>query len=134
MQWICKLLSIFLFLNLFVIPISYSRGEHFVFGTKTEFPMSNKKTVMKDFYVNIGHAQGVKIGTKLDAYRTITTADEVNNKNSSNITFIVATLKVIHAEENISVARLESVNSLDNTPIGVFLSVMVGDMVAVSSK
>jgi len=106
-----------------------------VYGMRTDFPMSNdNKYPEKDFYVNLGLAQGIKIGSSLEVFRIVTTDDDISNRKMDNITFRIAKLKIIHAEENISVARLVEMNSKEETPYGIYNTIMIGDLVEVSSK
>ena len=96
--------------------------------------MADNQTLFKDIYVNMGTNQGIKIGSKLDAYRTISTVDELNQRNASNIHFKIAKLKVIHADATTSVARIIEMLSPQETPIANYSTVMVGDSVDVSRK
>lgn len=117
-------------------PTSFTSGapEHFVFGMKTEVPMSDKDNPRKDYYLNIGLNQGVKTGSILDVYRTVTTSDDINNRSAQNILFKIARVKVIHAEGDISVARTLEIVAPTETPIGNYQSVVVGDRVAISGR
>lgn len=127
---------------LFLLPKNQITGsiaveaapEHIVFGVKTEVPMSNEERPRRDFYVNIGTKQGVKIGSVLDVYRSVTSSDNVNNRSSRNVIFKFAKLKVIHAEGDIAVARIVEVLPPNKTPIGDYPSVIVGDRVAIADR
>ena len=129
----------FIFLTAFVgvvlpEPMSHAAPEHIVFGMKTEIPMSTTDKPRKDYYMNIGTNQGVKQGTLLDVFRTVTTTDDLNNRSAANIMFRVAKVKVIHAEGEISVGRISEILPPIDVPIGAFPTVVVGDRVAVSTK
>jgi hypothetical protein len=109
-------------------------GEYKVFGIKTDFPMADGQPLFRDVYVNLGTSQGIKAGSTLDAYRVVTTVDELNQKTGKNISFKIAKLKVIHAETDLAVARVTSFLPPDATPVGSFTNVMVGDDVEVAKK
>ncbi|MGZ3654702.1 MAG: hypothetical protein ACXVCS_04070 [Bdellovibrionota bacterium] len=109
-------------------------GEYKVFGIRTDFPMADGQPLFRDVYVNMGTNQGIKNGSSLDAYRVITTVDELNQKTGRNISFKIAKLKVIHAETDLAVARVTSFLPPDSTPLGTYTNVMVGDEVEVGSK
>ena len=124
----------------FIIAISLftaklASANYLVYGVKTDFPMNDGDTSVRDVYVNMGTNQGLKVGTNLDVYRSIPTSDNLNNKNAQNINFKIAKLKVIHAEAGVAVARILEVNQPSkDTPMSGFNSVMVGDTVDVSRK
>ena len=109
-------------------------GEHKVLGIRTDFPMADGQPLFRDVYVNMGTNQGVKAGSTLDAYRVITTVDEINQKMGRNISFKIAKLKVIHAESDLAVARVTQFLPPESTPIGSYTNVMVGDEVEIGKK
>jgi hypothetical protein len=109
-------------------------GEYKVFGIRTDFPMTDGQPLYRDVYVNMGTNQGIKEGSALDAYRVITTVDELNQKTGRNISFKFARLKVIHAESDLAVARVTQFLAPDSTPLGSYTNVMVGDEVEVGKK
>lgn len=109
-------------------------GDYKVFGIRTDFPMADGQPLFRDVYVNIGTAQGVKDGSTLDAFRVVTTVDEINQKTGRNISFKIATLKVIHAENDLAVARVTKMLSPELTPLGAYTNVMVGDEVELARK
>ena len=109
-------------------------GEYKVFGIRTDFPMADGQPLFRDVYVNMGTNQGIKTGSSLDAFRVITTVDELNQKAGHNISFKIAKLKVIHAESDLAVARMDTFLPPESTPLGSFTNVMVGDEVEVAGK
>ncbi len=109
-------------------------GEYKVFGIRTDFPMADEQPLFRDVYVNMGTDQGIKSGSTLDAFRVLTTVDELNQKTGRNISFKIAKLRVIHAESDVSVARVTQFLPPESTPIGSFTNVMVGDEVEVAKK
>lgn len=109
-------------------------GDYKVFGIRTDFTMADDQPTFRDVYVNMGTNQGIKPGSTLDAYRVITTIDELNQRTGRNISFKIAKLKVIHAETDLAIARVTQFLPPDSTPIGSFTNVMVGDEVEVSKK
>jgi hypothetical protein len=110
-------------------------GEGYqVFGVRTDFPSADGEVIHRDVYVNMGTAQGIKAGSVLDAFRTVTTVDQINQKVGRNFTFKIAQLKVIHAEGDVAVARLLKMQPAEATPTGSFTNVMVGDRVEVAGK
>ncbi len=108
--------------------------EHIVFGVKTEIPMADGERPRRDFYVNIGSNAGVKVGSVLDVFRSITSSDNLNNRNAHGITFKFAKLRIIHAESDMSVGRIIEVLPPAKTPIGEYPTVIVGDSVAIADR
>lgn len=117
---------------LLAFPFTSQAAE--VFGVRTDFTLNNTETKYRDVYVNMGTEQGIKIGSLLDAFRTLTTIDEINQRTGRNISFRIAKLKVIHAEGSISVARVVQMMDPEATPVGTYTNVMVGDTVEVGKK
>ncbi len=83
----------------------------------------------KDFFVNIGSSQGIRPGTVLQVSRKMPTYDLIGEKLYKEITFPIATLKVIHAEQGVAIARLDKLLPQDKTPAFSPRAVMVGDLV-----
>ncbi len=122
-----------LYLGLLSYPISTLAG-YTVFGVRNEFPMNDSQKLYRDLYVNMGTAQGIKVGSKLDVFRLLSTADQLNQKNGPNINFRFAKLKVIHVEDNTAVARVVEFVPGEEIPNFGYSDVMVGDSVEVSHR
>jgi hypothetical protein len=118
---------------LLAFPLT-SHAAHQVFGIRTDFAMTDGETPFRDVYVNMGTDQGIKVGSQLDAFRTLTTVDEINQRTGQNISFRIAKLKVIHAEGGIAVARVVKMMPPESTPVGTYTNVIVGDTVEVGKK
>lgn len=108
--------------------------DHIVFGVKTEIPMADDERPRRDFYMNIGTNQGVKVGSVLDVFRSVTSSDNINNRSARNVVFKFAKLKIIHAEDDISVGRIIEILPPAKTPIGEYPTVIVGDRVAIADR
>ncbi len=83
----------------------------------------------KDFFVNMGTAQGVRIGAALKVYRRVSTYDLMSEKLYRDVSFPIARLKVIHAENNAAICRLDKMLPVASTPAFSPRAVMVGDLV-----
>lgn len=83
----------------------------------------------KDYYVNMGSSQGLAKGATLEVYRRSATYDLGAQKLYQDVTFPIATLKIIHVEGNAAIARLDKMNPTDKTPAISPRAVMVGDIV-----
>lgn len=129
-----KFLFLLLLTGLVPNQASTADGTYYVYGVKTDFTMSDKDIALHDVYLNLGTSQGVKEGTVLDVYRTITTVDEVNKRVSDKISFKIAKVRVIHSESSVSVARVMEMHSPKETPLGEIPAIVVGDSVEVARK
>jgi hypothetical protein len=123
-----------LFFLLSLAPLTASAEGFQVFGIKSDYTMNDADARYRDVYVNMGTNQGLKKGSQLEAYRTVTTVDELNQRVGKNISYKIAKLKIIHADSDVSVARVQSFESPETTPVGSYANVMVGDRVDVAGK
>ena len=83
----------------------------------------------KDYYVNMGSNQGLRVGAVLDVLRRVPTYDTIQEKLYRDVTFPIARLRVIHTETTAAIARLEKILPADKTPAVTPRAVMVGDIV-----
>lgn len=84
---------------------------------------------LKDYYVNVGTRNGVKTGTVLTVLRRTSSYDLGTQKLYKDVTFPIARIKVIHAEEDAAIARLEGFESERSTPAYSPRAIMIGDFV-----
>lgn len=104
-------------------------ADFVVYGVYRPLDMGNPgETPEKDYYVNMGTANGLHAGAMLDVYRKVSTYDLVSEKLYRDITYKIGTLKVIHAEGNAAVARLDKFASTAQAP-AFDKYVMAGDIV-----
>lgn len=138
MKFLPSLLKfIFTFLITFVYAISISKiawaGEYQIFGIKKDFPMTNDGSdSRRDYYVSIGTKQGIKAGTFLDVIRPIQTFNSLENKPGPEIKSIIAKLKVLSADYENCIARIEDNLSIDKKATDYFIFPKVGDKVDIS--
>ncbi len=85
----------------------------------------------KDVFVSIGADQGVKKGTVLDVYRKVSSFDNLTQKHMGDHLIPVGRIKVLHAEEKNSIARVDRFVSIDSEPALLPQAVMIGDLVRV---
>jgi len=55
---------------LFISPEPLAHAEYAVFGIKTDISLSDSEQAFRDVYVSMGTNQGIKVGSKLDVYRS----------------------------------------------------------------
>jgi len=88
--------------------------------------------VQKDYFVNLGTNQGIHVGTVLEVARKAPSYDLTTEKLYKDLIFPFAQIRVIHAEKDAAIARLEKLYPQDKTPVLTPRSVIVGDLVRVS--
>lgn len=103
-------------------PVVYSVYQAVPLGMDGE-------TSRKDFYLNIGTTQGVRVGSEVEVIRKVASYDLLGKKLYKEITFPIGILRVIHVEAQVSIARLDKMNPVEATPIQSPHAVMVGDYV-----
>jgi len=84
---------------------------------------------IKDFFINVGSSQGIKTGTVLEVSRKMPTYDLLGEKLYKEIIFPIGTIKVIHVEQGVAIARLDKMLPSDKTPAFAPRAIMVGDLV-----
>jgi len=83
----------------------------------------------KDYFINVGSSQGIKPGTVLEVSRKMPTYDLLGEKLYKEIVFPIGSIKVIHVEQGVAIARLEKMLPSDKTPAFSPRAIMVGDLV-----
>lgn len=114
-----------------VAALTAETNEDFnVYGTYAALPMGNPGEVARrDFYINLGAKNGLKVGSKVDVLRKIPTHDLLTRKLQKDMIFPIAVLKVIHVEQTAAVARVEKIVGEEASPAISPRAVMVGDLV-----
>lgn len=117
------------------LPFTAGSADFVVYSVYRPIDLGNPGEVpQKDFYVNMGSANGLHNGSSLDVIRKVATYDLLSEKLYKDISFPIARLKVIHVEQNAAVARLEQVLPADKTPAVATRAVMVGDIVQIANS
>jgi hypothetical protein len=114
-------------------PVALSDETAIVYSVFKGIDLGNpNEMIQKDYFVNLGTNQGIRVGTVLEVARKSPSYDLTTEKLYKDLIFPFARIKVIHAEKDASIARLEKLYSQDVTPVLVPRSVIVGDLVRVS--
>jgi len=101
-----------------------------VYGVYNPIFLGQKgETIVRDLYINRGVESGYQIGSTLTVYRKISTFDLISNKLFKDLLIPIGTVKVIHSESGASIARLDKMQSQDQTPGFSPGFVMVGDII-----
>jgi hypothetical protein len=111
-------------------PLRAAAEDHIVYSVYKSLDMGNPgEKPQKDFYINMGKANGLNEGAVLDVYRRVSSYDLLSEKLYRDLTFPFAKIKVIHAEPNAAIARLEKMLPDTEGPAMSPRAVMVGDIV-----
>jgi len=87
------------------------------------------ETPQRDYYVNLGNQQGVQNGTVLEVSRKLASYDLLSEKLYKDVVFPIATVKVIHAESGVAIARLDKMIAPEKAPAFTPRAIMIGDVV-----
>lgn len=127
-----------LFLGFTLSGISFqasaqSKAEFVIYGINHAIdlgrPDGSFVPTQKDFYVNMGSIHGLRKGTKLQVLRKAATYDVIGKRLFKDMTYPIATLKVIHVENNAAITRVDSLLPAEETPNAIPRAVIVGDLV-----
>lgn len=115
------------------VPSALSADTAIIYSVYKGIDLGNpNEAVEKDFFVNLGTNQGISVGTVLEVARKSPSYDLTTEKLYKDLIFPFALIKVIHAEKDASIARMEKLYPADKTPVITPRSVIVGDFVRIS--
>ena len=125
--------SIYIFLYILVVTIqaipSASAKDYRIISVEQDIDMGykdNKETPATDFYLNAGHKDDIEIDMLLDVYRPKLIEDPFTLEKKE-IKILIGKVKVIDVHEDISIARIDSLESFGSNPIIRYQTVMIGD-------
>ena len=126
-----QFLTVLIFL--FTASMSVAK-EYIIFSIVQDIPMGTEgEVVKKNYYVNIGGQQGVKEGSILDVYRTISRVDPYSSKQRYNYKIKIGQLKVLHSEDTAAIGILKQIKSGEDAPLYEIDNFMIGDLVSVNT-
>ena len=116
-----------------LITISVPAKSYIIYNINQDFPMGEPNEVLKkDYYINMGSNQGIKKGTILDIYRDVLGVNPYKAKKIYPHKVKIGKIKIIHADEQSSIAKKEFFFDTPYNPNLEFKDFMIGDYVAVS--
>ena len=126
-----QFLTVLIFL--FTASMSVAK-EYIIFSIVQDIPMGTEgEVVKKNYYVNIGGQQGVKEGSILDVYRTISRVDPYSSKQRYNYKIKIGQLKVLHSEDTAAIGILKQIKTGEDAPLYEIDNFMIGDLVSVNT-
>lgn len=124
---------IFLIFSFLQIEAAELNPDFYILSVVNELPMGTRNEVLfKDYYVNAGLKNGLKKGAFIDAFRKMSSSDNLNGKFIGDTFIKVGRLQIIHIDENLSIARLIHLYSKKNHPIPGHDGILTGDLIQVS--
>lgn len=126
----------FLFLLVTVISISFSQlalaKNYMIYSLAQDIPMGDGSPQKKNYYINIGLQQGVKVGTELTVYRMLNRTNPYSTDKNVTFRVEVGELRVVHAEEENAIAEISKVKT-DSKVFIEIPSLNIGDQVGVKT-
>lgn len=90
------------------------------------------EVIRTNYYIDIGQDQGVSKNTVLDVFRVISKQNPYDNRKRVNYKVKIGELKVLHSEDDASIAVVSSRSSSNQDPILEVEGFMIGDFVSVN--
>lgn len=104
--------------------------NYMIYSLAQDIPMGDGSAQKKNYYVNIGLQQGVKVGTELTVYRMLNRTNPYSTDKNVTFKVEVGELKIVHAEDENSIAEISKVKS-DSKIFMEIPSLNIGDHVGV---
>lgn len=125
--------SVILIVLIFIGKTAFAEN-YMIYSISQDFPMGFENEVLKkNFYVNIGEEQGVRSGTELNVYRTISRNNPFAKEKMERVNFQVKVgeLKVIHTQGGNAIAEFNNFKTINPNLFLEVNSLMIGDHVSV---
>lgn len=104
-------------------------ADFVIYSVYKGLDLGDQHPPQKDYFMNLGTAQGIHSGVLVEVLRRVSTYDTLTSQFYKDVTFPIAYLRVIHAEPNSSIGRLDHMLPAELTPEMNPRAVMVGDLV-----
>lgn len=112
------------------LPTVPRAAEAIVYSVYKGIDLGNPNDdTQKDYFINLGTNNGIQEGSIVEVSRRAPSYDLTTEKLYKDLVFPIARLKVIHAEKDAAIARLERLYPADKTPVLNPRAVIVGDLV-----
>ncbi|MBG09357.1 MAG: hypothetical protein CME68_11400 [Halobacteriovoraceae bacterium] len=108
--------------------------DYIIFNISQQIPMGYKnENPKKNFFVNIGKIQGVKVGTVLDVHRKVSKLNPLKTWKRHRFDIKVGQLEVIHSEDYSAICKRVANKSDKNGDHSLEIeSFLLGDIVSVN--
>lgn len=131
MRYLWMMITWLIVWGILSLPNQSSAADFVVYSVYRALDLGNagEPPPPKDYYINMGSAQGLSEGSLLSVYRRMATYDLLSEKLYKEVMFPIAKLKVIHVEQGVAIARMDQMIVTDKMPAITPVAVMVGDLV-----
>lgn len=130
---------IIVFLSIFILLVQTTTlafaNEYRIISVEQDYDSGNAETkslTVTDFYINAGQKNGIQKGMLFDVYRPKLIIDSLDGKKQK-IRILVGKVNVVDVFNDISVARIDSLELLSTNPVVNYRTVMIGDYLKPSS-
>lgn len=106
--------------------------NYMIYSLAQDIPMGDGSLQKKNYYVNIGLQQGVKVGTELKVYRLLNRTNPYATEKNVTFKVEVGELKVVHAEDENSIAEISKLKT-DSKVFVEIPSLNIGDHIDVKT-
>ena len=96
-------------------------------------PMEPEQKATRDFYINAGTNVGIQEGMYVDIVRSAQVNDPAKNQMIGSLNIPIGRLRIIHAEKNVSVGRIDNELNDQQRPVVDYEAVMIGDHLDLAS-
>lgn len=105
-------------------------NEFRIYSISSRIPMGDPgETKTRDYFFTLGSNAGARAGATIDVFRRMPTYDLSNERLYREVTYPIARLRIIHAEPQAAIGRLEKYYPASVTPNFSPPTIMVGDLV-----
>ncbi len=104
-----------------------------IFDSRKPISMVNGEVTPQDYLINGGTEKGLRPGMVITVTRAVPLYDSYQNRNAGNLNVQVARVKIIHAQDGLSVARHHSDFKREDMPILEDPFILVGDRLDLES-
>jgi hypothetical protein len=109
--------------------------DYIIYSVVQDLPMGEENEIIKkNYYINMGNNQGLEEGSVLDVFRVISRLDPYETKKRFNYKVKIGEVKILHTEDDSSIATLQKINNSATSPLFEIPALMIGDRVDVKIK
>lgn len=100
-----------------------------IVDVRRNIPLADDAPIYKDFYLNAGSEAGLKKNQVVTVFRKLTIRDSSGLVSYGELTIPVGQLKIVAAQNKVSVAREHKLISRDEEPMLEQIGLMSGDQI-----
>ncbi len=102
-----------------------------VIGVRRELGLNDEDSnkAARDIILNVGTEGGLGEGMVLNVFRKIPVLDPYKENQQSELEIEFAQVKIFHAQEDVSIARIEKMKSIETGAVVGTRAILVGDYV-----